>query len=57
VRQDTTAQPSHGREPLPKPRPRVYGHTDAHQPKPAPAHYPRSGNHPSTKDKGRDKGR
>ncbi len=37
-------------------RPRVYGHTGAQAPQPAPAHYPRTGNHPSSKGKGGGKG-
>jgi ATP-dependent RNA helicase RhlE len=56
-RSDTAPHSSQGKEPSSKPRPRIYGHTDAHAPQPAPAHYPRSGNHPSSKDKGGRKGR
>jgi superfamily II DNA/RNA helicase len=56
-RSDAAPHSSQGREPSSKPRPRIYGHTDAHAPNPAPAHYPRSGNHPSGKDKSGKKGR
>lgn len=45
-------RPVPGQERAPKPMPRVYGHADANAPNPAPAHYPRSGNHPSSKGKG-----